>query len=130
MAVSLELRVPLVDQCVVELLAAIAMSARFQPVGRKQLLRDAALGSLPTSLFDRPKSGFVLPLDVWLRQSLKERVEVMLTDRVLCESVGLSPEAIGRLWHDYSGGAHGLYWSRVWALYVFLWWCKRYGVMA
>jgi hypothetical protein len=40
---------------------------------------------------------------------------------------GLNPAAVLQLWQAFLDGAPGLYWSRVWALYVFIRWCHRHG---
>jgi asparagine synthase (glutamine-hydrolysing) len=40
----------------------------------------------------------------------------------------LRSEAVGRLWRSYQEGAPGLYWSRVWSLFVLLNWCRKHGV--
>lgn len=128
MAVALEVRVPLLDHTIVEALAKLRDSVRFAPLGRKRLLRDLGLLGIDRALFDRPKSGFVLPLDVWCRRQLKSRIDVMFADRELNEGVGLRPDAVGRLWRSYQEGAPGLYWSRVWSLFILLNWCRHHGV--
>ena len=46
------------------------MTTRFEPLGRKQLLRRVGLDGLDPALFERPKQGFVLPFDRWIRKSL------------------------------------------------------------
>lgn len=128
MAVSLEVRVPLLDHEVVERAASIDPARRFEPLGRKQILRDLALGDLDRSLFERPRSGFVLPIDVWCREQLLDEVGGTLRDHGLCESAGLNGDAVARLWNSFQGGAPGVYWSRVWAMYTLLWWCNRHKV--
>ncbi len=128
MAVALEARVPLLDHHIIEALAKLDPQTRFHPLGRKQLLRDLALGDVDPTIFDRPKSGFVLPLDVWCRRKLDPVLDDTFNDERLCTSVGLNPKAVGRLWSSYTAGAPGLYWSRVWALYVLLNWCRTHGV--
>jgi asparagine synthase (glutamine-hydrolysing) len=128
MAVSLEVRVPLLDHAVVECAAAIEPDARFHPLGRKMLLRRLAMPKLDPALFDRPKSGFVLPIEGWCRRMLKDEVAAMLADAGLCASVGFDPDAVGRLWRSFEAGAPGMYWSRIWAIYVLLWWCREYQV--
>src|SRR5690606_19541882 len=130
MAVSLEVRVPLLDHEVVEAAAAVDPVQRFHPRGRKLLLRKLALEKLDPALFNRPKQGFVLPIAVWCRSQLKEQVASMLADSEQCERIGLNPDAVGRLWRAFEAGAPGIYWSRVWSLFVLLWWCKRHGVSA
>jgi asparagine synthase (glutamine-hydrolysing) len=125
---SLEVRVPLIDHDVIEALFAIDQDRRFQPVREKPLLREMAMWDLPDYIFDRPKLGFELPLDRWCRQGLKGQVGSLLTDANLCESIGLEPSAVASLWEAYQRNAAGLHWSRIWGIYVLLWWCKEYGV--
>lgn len=126
MAVSLEARVPLLDHQVIEAVAAVPDHSRFEPLGKKMLLRRLAMSNLDPTMFDRPKSGFVLPIEVWARQELKNEVEQTLLDRTRCESCGLNPETVARLWRSFVAGAPGLYWSRIWAIYVLLWWAKEH----
>jgi asparagine synthase (glutamine-hydrolysing) len=128
MAVALEVRVPLLDHSIVEALAKLRDTTRFAPLGQKRVLRELGLGGIDPSLFDRPKSGFVLPLDVWCRRQIKDVIELTFADRDLVAAVGLRPEAVDRLWRSYQDGAPGLYWSRVWSLFVLLNWCRNHGV--
>lgn len=128
MGVSLEVRVPLVDHRVLEEAAKIRSRIRFEPVGKKRLLRDLTLGGVNPKMFDRPKSGFVLPIAAWCREKLRDQVEDVLADKNLCNAVGLRQEAVARLWGAFQAGAPGIYWSRVWSLYVLLVWCKAHKV--
>lgn len=128
MAVSLETRLPLVDQSLVETVTRLSDTRRFEPLGRKQALRDAGLAGLDPNLFDRPKSGFVMPFDSWTRQRLRPQIDGVLRDERLAARAGLSGPAVARLWKAFQQGARGLYWSRVWALYVLLRWCARHDV--
>lgn len=128
MAVSLEARVPLLDHTLIEAVARLDEGERFSPLGSKRMLRRLALDGLDPASFDRPKSGFVLPIDTWVRRGLKEQLHATLHDRGLCEQVGIDPDAVTRLWSAFQDGAPGLYWSRIWAIYVVLWWCRTHGV--
>ncbi|HEY2589816.1 MAG TPA: asparagine synthase (glutamine-hydrolyzing) [Tepidisphaeraceae bacterium] len=128
MAVSLETRLPLVDQALVETVTRLSDARRFEPLGRKQALRDAGLAGLDPKLFERPKSGFVMPFDAWIRQRLRGEIDQVLRDERLAGRVGLSGRAVASLWQAFQEGAPGLYWSRVWSLYVLLRWCDRHGV--
>ncbi len=128
MAVSLEVRVPLLDHRVVETLAGVDPARRFEPLGRKQLLRDLALGSLDPALFERKKQGFELPIGGWIREELREEVDATFADRSACAAAGLDADAVEKLWRAYQDGAPGIYWSRPWALFVLLWWCRRHRV--
>jgi len=128
MAVSLEARVPLLDHRVVEAAAAVDPATRFHPLGRKMLLRRLAMPKLDPAMFDRPKAGFVLPIDTWCRDELKIQVDEMFNDRTLCESIGINQSAAMRLWNAYQSNSPGLYWSRIWAVFVLLQWCRQHGV--
>jgi asparagine synthase (glutamine-hydrolysing) len=124
MASSLEVRVPFLDHEVVSAASALDDAERFEPLGRKQVLRELALGGLDSELFKRPKSGFVLPIDRWARDVLKNEMTTALRDRSFCEAVGLDAHVVDRLWSAFLERAPGLYWSRVWAVYVLGWWSR------
>jgi asparagine synthase (glutamine-hydrolysing) len=125
MASSLEQRVPLVDQVLFESVDRLADPVRYRPLGQKSMLRRIGLRSLDPELFDRPKSGFVLPFDRWIRQGLKNAMDQTLRDPQAVSSVGLDPTAVERLWRAFLEGARGIYWSRVWSIYVLIRWCHR-----
>jgi asparagine synthase (glutamine-hydrolysing) len=128
MAVSLEVRLPLVDQVVVEQVNRLGDDERFGPVRRKAMLRRIGLEGLDPKLFERPKSGFVLPYDRWIRQTLRRPMDEMMRDTSAAARVGLNGPTVARLWDGFQGGQGGLYWSRVWALFVLMRWCHRHGV--
>jgi asparagine synthase (glutamine-hydrolysing) len=128
MAVSLEVRVPLLDHLVIESVWRLSERRRFLPLGRKQALREVALGGLDPSIFERPKSGFVLPIDRWAREGMQREVADTLNDRDACRSVGLVPETVARLWRAFEAGAPGIYWSRVWSIFALLRWCAEHSV--
>jgi asparagine synthase (glutamine-hydrolysing) len=125
MASSLEQRVPLVDQVLYESLDRLPDQARFEPVGRKAMLRRIGLRGLDPALFEGPKRGFELPFDRWIRRGLKDDMDQCLRDPQAITAVGLDPAAVERLWRAFHDGAPGLYWSRVWSVYVFIRWCHR-----
>jgi asparagine synthase (glutamine-hydrolysing) len=125
MASSLEQRVPLVDQVIFESVDRLPDQARYRPLGRKAMLRRIGLRGLDPVLFERPKSGFVLPFDRWIKRGLKEAMEQTLLDPQAITPAGLDPAAVERLWRAFIGGAAGMYWSRVWSVYVFIRWCHR-----
>ncbi len=128
MAVSLEVRVPLLDHRVVEEADRLDPSIRHHPLGRKQLFKRLAMPELDHALFDRPKAGFVLPIEQWTRSAVREQVDALLTDAALCESAGLNAATVSRLWQAFQADAPGLYWSRIWSIFVLLWWCRTYRV--
>ncbi len=130
MAASLEQRVPLVDRVLAECVDRLPDAVRYLPAGRKSILRRIGLKGLDPALFDRPKRGFVLPFDRWIRRGLRRAMDETMRDPEATRQAGLDPAAVRRLWQAFLEGAPGLYWSRVWAVYVLIRWCQRNRVRA
>jgi asparagine synthase (glutamine-hydrolysing) len=128
MASSLEQRMPLVDQVLFESVDRLPEQTRYLPLGRKAMLRRIGLRGLDPALFDRPKSGFVLPFDRWIRRGLKDAMDQTLRDPKAIAPAGLDPATVERLWQAFLDGSRGMYWSRVWSVYVFIRWCHRHRV--
>jgi asparagine synthase (glutamine-hydrolysing) len=128
MSASIEIRLPLVDHVLVENVERLPNTKRFDPVGKKAALRRIGLRGLNSELFDRPKAGFVLPIDRWLRNSLGNMIDGTMRDPEAIKPTGLDPQAVERLWQAFLHGAPGLYWSRIWAIYVFIRWCHRHRI--
>ena len=129
-AQSLELRSPLADWQIIRALAPIPPAQKFLPVGYKPLLRKYGLEGVDPRLYDRPKQGFVLPFDRWIRKNLGRVMNELMLDASACRAAGLQPDAVARLWHAFQQGSPGIYWTRVWAIYVLIRWCQQHGVVA
>ena len=91
------------------------------------MLRKIGLRGLDPQYFERPKKGFVLPYDRWLRKGLGKAMDQTMRDPALVQPTGLNPEVVGRLWQGFLDGAPGIYWTRVWAVFVLIRWCHRHG---
>jgi len=128
MAASIEVRLPLVDQVLLESTGRLPDDERYGPLGRKSLLRRIGLRGLDPALFERPKSGFVMPFDRWIRAGLGKVMDQVMRDPAAVVPTGLNPATVQRLWQAYLDGAPGIYWTRVWAIYVFIRWCHRHRV--
>ncbi len=128
MAASIEVRLPFVDSVLFGAVDRLNDRERFYPVRSKMLLRRLGLQGLDPALFNRPKAGFELPMDRWLRSTLGKQVESVMCDATLVAPTGLEPESVRGLWKAFLGGAPGLYWTRIWAVFVFIRWCHRHRV--
>jgi asparagine synthase (glutamine-hydrolysing) len=128
MAASIEVRLPLVDRVLLETVDRLPDAIRYQPLGRKSLLRRIGLSGLDPALFDRPKSGFVLPFERWIAAGLGETMDQTMRDPAAVEAAGLDPTVVRSLWQAFLDKAPGLYWSRVWAIFVLVRWCQHHGV--
>lgn len=101
MAVSLETRVPMLDKDVVEFAWTLPLT---YCVGSctKKILRDILYQYVPRELMERPKKGFSIPLQKWLREpELREWAESLI-DRAVLDSQGILDTAVvWRIWQDY-----------------------------
>jgi asparagine synthase (glutamine-hydrolysing) len=124
MAASIETRLPLVDTALLSVVYRLPDAIRFHPVRLKAMLRRTGLKGLDPQLFNRPKSGFELPFDRWLRQALGQEIEATLLDASAVSGAGLDAAEVRRLWMAFKQGAKGLYWTRLWALYSLIRWTQ------
>jgi asparagine synthase (glutamine-hydrolysing) len=127
MSASIEVRLPLVDHVLFENIDRLPDRERYLPLNKKALLRRIGLRGLDPQLFARPKAGFVLPFDRWIRTGLGKVMDATMRDPLAVKPSGLNADAVARLWRAFLDGAPGIYWSRVWALYVLIRWCQRSG---
>lgn len=104
MAVGLEARVPLLDHRVVEFAWTIPMSLKVREGQTKWLLRRVLERYVPRRLIDRPKMGFAVPLDAWLRGPLRPWTEDLLDERRLRREGFFRPEPIRRKWEEHLSG--------------------------
>jgi asparagine synthase (glutamine-hydrolysing) len=117
MAHGLELRVPLLDERVVQFVAGIPGREKTVRGRSKPLLADAVADLLPESIMERKKAGFVLPFEDWMRGPLHAEVEEKLLDGAYGGSIAdvLDPEAVRGIWGSYCAGTST--WNRPWALW-------------
>jgi asparagine synthase (glutamine-hydrolysing) len=125
MAVSLEVRAPLLDHRVVELSWRLPASLKLRGRVGKWALRQILYRRLPRHLVDRPKMGFSVPIDGWLRGPLKQWVEELLVPEKLADS-GLDPGPVGLAWDDLQTGRRHTG-TAVWAVVMYQAWKERWA---
>lgn len=131
MASSLELRVPLLDHPLVEYVVGLPERFKSPDLMSKRLLVESVGAVLPSEAVDRPKRGFVLPFDTWMRGELRPLCEHHLFGAAgVCALAGFSRAAVDRLWTDYLAGTRRTSWSRPWTLVALGAWLERQGVTA
>jgi asparagine synthase (glutamine-hydrolysing) len=104
MAVSLESRVPLLDHRVIEFAWQLPSSLKMVRGRGKWVLRELLARYLPTTLTDRAKKGFDVPLAAWLRGPLRDWAEALLDEGRLRREGMLRPEPIRRKWLQHLRG--------------------------
>jgi asparagine synthase (glutamine-hydrolysing) len=121
MAVSLEVRCPLLDARVVELAWSLPASMRMGPKGGKQILQNLLARHVPRALFERRKQGFNIPIEEWLRGPLRDWAEALLDEHRLHQEGYLRPQAVRRIWLDHLSGRRQ-HTFLVWSLLTFQAW--------
>jgi len=125
MAHGLEVRVPLIDHQLARRILALPGSCKLDARTPKPLLVKALRGQLPDNIVYRPKRGFTLPFEHWLRSDLRPVVESTLSKIAEGPLAGLiSQPAALRVWNDFLERRTS--WSRPWSLYVLQSWCEQH----
>jgi len=83
MSVSLEGREPLLDHRLVEFVARLPVDFKYDGITTKKILKDIVYRSIPKEMINRPKSGFSIPLNSWLKGDLKPFMEEMLSEKMI-----------------------------------------------
>jgi asparagine synthase (glutamine-hydrolysing) len=125
MAVGLEVRAPLLDHRVVEFSWRLPRSLKLRGGQGKWALRQVLHRRVPARLVERPKMGFSVPIDRWLRGPLREWASDLLSPASLRDG-GLNPPAIGRAWGQLLSGARPAG-PAVWAVLMYQAWRTRWA---
>lgn len=116
MASSLEVRAPLLSPSIISIAGALPNDNRLRG---KQLLKDAFRADLPAELLERPKQGFALPWEHWLRSSLRSSTLETLEEMSAHELI-LDPIEARRVLSDFEQGR--LHWSGLWVVVALCRW--------
>lgn len=125
MRVSLEARAPLLDHRVVEFGATLPHELKVDGRGGKRILRHLLGRYLPVKLWQRPKAGFGVPLDSWLRGGLRDWAEDLLAERSIASNGLLQTDVVRSVWARHL--AHqGDYGAQLWNVLMFQAWYRRW----
>ena len=125
MAHALEVRVPFLDHRLVEFMLGVPDRVKF-PNTPKQLLVEAMGDRLPDEVVNRPKMGFTLPYDHWLKGPLKNFAEERIHS--LGNRDSFDSKKVEKTWNGFLKGDKSVSWSRVWHLLVLEDWLQRHGI--
>ncbi len=121
MASSLEIRVPLLDNRVLEFAWSVPRDFLIRDGRRKAVLCDVLGRYVPPPLFERPKKGFHVPIKLWLGGALREWAESLLSDRLKTVSAFLDRAVVYDMWRRYLDGDSDLT-HPIWVVLMFIAW--------
>jgi asparagine synthase (glutamine-hydrolysing) len=122
MAHGLELRVPFLDRALVETCFRIPGPRKLEGKSPKSLLLASLGVELRPEIVNRPKRGFTLPFERWLRGEMRPVVEEALVNSNW-DQASLRADAVREVWARFLAGKTS--WSRPWSLFVLQRWCQQ-----
>jgi asparagine synthase (glutamine-hydrolysing) len=125
MAVSLEARNPLLDYRVLALSWSLPLAHKIAGRTGKQVLRTMLARHVPPALLDRPKMGFGIPIDRWLRGPLREWAEDLLSPAALSGHGVFDPAPIRQRWHEHMTGRRN-WQTSLWTVLMFQSWHRHW----
>lgn len=129
MATSLETRVPLLDHRIVAFAARLPTGLLVRDGATKWPLRQLLYRHVPRDLVERPKKGFAVPLETWLRGPLREWAEALIDPVRLAREGLLDPAPVQRAWAEHQGGHRNLQY-RLWTVLMLQSWLETRGARA
>jgi asparagine synthase (glutamine-hydrolysing) len=126
MAHSIESRVPLLDNEVIDFAATLPASLKIKNGRRKHVLKEVAATLLPRAILDRRKQGFGVPLGTWFRGNLRELFADTLLSPSSLQRGYFEPAFVRRLVDEHLAGTRDHMWQ-LWQLVVFERWHQQYA---
>jgi asparagine synthase (glutamine-hydrolysing) len=128
MAHALEVRVPLVDHVLADFVMAVPDPLKTPGATPKPLLVESLGAALPRAIVNRPKKGFTLPFEPWMRNQLRGFCENRLGAAGLAGRGMFDPVRLASMWTSFQRGGTDVTWSRLWVLVTLETWLARHKV--
>jgi asparagine synthase (glutamine-hydrolysing) len=125
MKFSLETRVPYLDHRIVEFALNLSPDLKYKDGTTKYLLKEILYQYVPKKFFDRPKQGFAIPLEKWLKNELRFLVELNLSEEVIKKYNLVDYAYVSALKKDFFDGKDYLY-NKIWILVILHKWLLKH----
>ena len=125
MAVSLEVRVPILDHRIVEFSWMLPKKIQIKKNQSKWILRQVLKKYIPEKFFERPKMGFGVPIDSWLRKDLKNWGSHLLSDEVFKKHKLLKKNDIQLMWRQHQSNEKNWQYP-IWNVLMLHSWAEEY----
>jgi asparagine synthase (glutamine-hydrolysing) len=124
MGVSLETRVPFLDHRIFQFAWSLPLNYKIFKNQSKWVLRELLDKYVPKNLIERPKMGFAIPLDDWLRNDLRDWASSLLNEEKIVRDGYLNPNIITKIWEEHLSKKYN-WGSRLWNILVFQMWIEN-----
>ena len=124
MGVSLEGRIPLLDTNLIEFAWTIPHAMKVRQGRGKWLMRETIYRHVPKSMIDRPKRGFGVPMEHWLRGELRDWAEDLLSESRLKREGYFHPAPIRQKWQEHLSGTRNWHFY-LWDILMFQAWLQN-----
>jgi asparagine synthase (glutamine-hydrolysing) len=124
MSVSLESRMPFLDHNIFAFSSTLPLSFKINNGNSKWILKEILKKYIPENLINRPKMGFGIPLEAWLRGPLKDWAEDLLEEKKMNEIGILNSTLVRNKWEEHISGKRNWHYQ-LWAILMFQAWHKE-----
>ena len=126
MATSLETRIPMLDHRVAKLAWSLPANMKIRNGKGKWILRQILYRHVPLNLIERPKQGFAIPLNNWLRGPLQDWAEDLLNTQRLSQQGFFDTKIVQQRWHEHKSGQRN--WQNwLWSILMFQQWHEKHA---
>jgi len=126
MSVSLEAREPFLDHRIIELAARLPDNFKYHNGIKKYILREIVHQYVPAEMMDRPKMGFAVPIEKWLRSELKDSTLHHLSDEEIAKQGIFNVEGVKKLRDLFFRDGKTEYATKIWHLLMFQLWYRKW----
>lgn len=133
MRYSQEVRSPLLDYRIIEFANSLPFEYKYKDI-QKRILKDLVYDYIPKELLERPKRGFAVPVEKWLKNKLKDKVKTYSEINRLKKQEIFAPDAMNTFINNYFDEVEDSQFGHldktkiVWSFYILQDWIEYYGI--